>query len=1045
MNCLHEFTLDRQTKKVVSIDHHPLLKKMSFHEFFDTYLNQTLLIGQGKDALESSILSFIETSESGSKMELTSIEGMKYGILVDEVSFSSIGLLFFRDGEGKSSQDFDFLTGVYSRSYLFRYLGHELRKDNQGKNAYLLMMDLDGFKLINDSFGHVVGDVCLKSIAEDLNHVFNGHLFGRYGGDEFIGYVEDITDVELEKLVRDILDIRFFYEKSSDRRSVVTCSCGVVKVEAGIDIYPLIEKADKALYLCKKSGKNFACIFPHTFIGNDDRNELKNPKKKIASGQSGILFKEEIRNKKRKGKFIIFSFVLVMTLVSALISHFFANENSSQSGYIVESLSRERASDIAEQMQLKFDDLFGYLDETKNVLEPLHPVGSKYAILDSLLGELNGRYPNVTPALLLDTGEIYDSNRKSDLSQYSSSFTKTIILEKERCVDRLSFLYKEDQIAFGIPSSKTEIDDKRSEVKISGVIFTQSVSDFSSSIFLPSYTNKQYLTIVEKNGNKICESKDDSFSYFKKQNILQQLASDDLLDYQKTLETSLNYPDRDVHGYRIENDLYFFYTCPLLKDKDWILLIVTPNSVVRGYLGNLTGFFVLGFNLLAVFATLIIIALFYLFEKSKIDSFIVKYLDPLTGSINEQRFFIDGKTLISRYGKKYYMVFFNLRGFKYFNKENGTEAANNLLILLSRYLESDIGENELLSREYSDRFICLLYAENIKECEKRIRRITSELHRGSVLGTKLNLVCGIYPIQNRQEPVWLSIDRARIACEQVQLKTGPYRIFDEQMMKKAELEIYIEQTQERALKNHEFAVYYQGKFDMSLNRFVGAEALVRWNDSRKGFIPTQAFVDVLERNGFIQKLDLYVFEEVLNGLSSRIMRNLPVFPISVNVSRRHFDDPSFFDDYLRLMEKYHIDGKYIEFEITESVILDPRMDLSSVIEKMHAAGCKVSIDDFGSGYSNLGLINSIDFDVLKIDRNLLTGRNGFDSYAKSVLKSVVDMNRNLHKTIICEGVENKEEADYLKEIGCYNIQGYYFSKPVPYSALYELIDRKFGD
>lgn len=302
MNGLNGFTLDRKTRDVVSIDGHPLLTRMSFHEFFDSYLNRILLIGKEKDAVEGDILSFIETAEVGSKLELTSIEGMKYTLQAEAISERFIELAFARDEDEKMSQDFDFLTGVHSRSYLFRYLGQELQKDIQGNEAYLFMMDLDGFKLINDSFGHIVGDVCLKSIAEDLNKIFDGHLFGRYGGDEFIGYVEDISKEELHKLVMDILEIRFFYEKSSDKRNVVTCSVGVVRIEQGTDVYPLIGKADKALYLCKKNGKNLACIYPKTFVGRRDLNEARKAKKKLMDGQSVMLFHEEIRRKKRNGK-----------------------------------------------------------------------------------------------------------------------------------------------------------------------------------------------------------------------------------------------------------------------------------------------------------------------------------------------------------------------------------------------------------------------------------------------------------------------------------------------------------------------------------------------------------------------------------------------------------------------------------------------------------------------------------------------------------------------------------------------------------------------
>lgn len=180
-------------------------------------------------------------------------------------------------------------------------------------------------------------------------------------------------------------------------------------------------------------------------------------------------------------------------------------------------------------------------------------------------------------------------------------------------------------------------------------------------------------------------------------------------------------------------------------------------------------------------------------------------------------------------------------------------------------------------------------------------------------------------------------------------------------------------------------------------------------------INTQTFVEVFEKNGFIVKLDLFIFKKVLSDIKEALREGREVLPVSVNLSRIHFYDPDFFLNFENAIKESGVDPKYIEFEITEGVILNEKMDLSHVIEQIHQIGSKVSIDDFGSGFSNLSMINRIDFDIPKMDKRLLQGKNGFDENSRQILKTVVKMCKNLNKAVLCEGVDTKGEVDYLRE------------------------------
>lgn len=227
--------------------------------------------------------------------------------------------------------------------------------------------------------------------------------------------------------------------------------------------------------------------------------------------------------------------------------------------------------------------------------------------------------------------------------------------------------------------------------------------------------------------------------------------------------------------------------------------------------------------------------------------------------------------------------------------------------------------------------------------------------------------------------------------------------FDEKMQEDFELTNYIEQSQELALRANLFRVFYQGKYDLHKNKFTACQALARWKGNTTGYINTQTFVDIFERNGFIVK-------KVLSDIKEALREGREVLPVSVNLSRIHFYDPDFFLNFENAIKESGVDPKYIEFEITEGVILNEKMDLSHVIEQIHQIDSKVSIDDFGSGFSNLSMINRINFDILKMDKRLLQGKNGFDENSRQILKTGVKMCKNLNKTIYAKVSIRREKS-----------------------------------
>jgi EAL domain-containing protein (putative c-di-GMP-specific phosphodiesterase class I) len=236
-----------------------------------------------------------------------------------------------------------------------------------------------------------------------------------------------------------------------------------------------------------------------------------------------------------------------------------------------------------------------------------------------------------------------------------------------------------------------------------------------------------------------------------------------------------------------------------------------------------------------------------------------------------------------------------------------------------------------------------------------------------------------------------------------------------------------------ALANNEFLVYYQPKVELHSNKLAGAEALVRWRVGSE-IVPPIQFLPMLERNGEICRLDFYVFETVCRDIRGWMdeKRDIPV--ISSNFSRWHLRDKDFVDELLRIADKYGVDHKYLEIEVTETTNIEEYSTLRDVVKKIKDNGLSVSIDDFGTGYSSLNMLKEVPVDVLKMDKSLLDQKNNPDELHandKIMIKHIVGLASDMGIKVLSEGVETIEQREFLKNVGCDYIQGYLYDRPMP--------------
>ena len=233
-------------------------------------------------------------------------------------------------------------------------------------------------------------------------------------------------------------------------------------------------------------------------------------------------------------------------------------------------------------------------------------------------------------------------------------------------------------------------------------------------------------------------------------------------------------------------------------------------------------------------------------------------------------------------------------------------------------------------------------------------------------------------------------------------------------------------------------IVLQPKVDPAGGRVAGAEALVRWKHPEKGMIPPGQFIPILENSGQIVQLDEFVFEQVCALLKRWQEDGIAPLPISVNLSRHHFKNRNFLGRLRSIADHYEVDPGWIELEITESIFFDESSieRVKTIVHQIHQSGFTCSLDDFGSGYSSLGLLKEFEIDAIKLDRIFFSAT--LDPRSQVVIEGIVALAKNLKLTIVAEGVESSEQADFLRRIGCDLIQGYYYSPPLMPPAFAEL-------
>lgn len=395
----------------------------------------------------------------------------------------------------------------------------------------------------------------------------------------------------------------------------------------------------------------------------------------------------------------------------------------------------------------------------------------------------------------------------------------------------------------------------------------------------------------------------------------------------------------------------------------------------------------------------------------------------------------EAEALLKRFpDQKFALIQFDVAKFKMINEQYGEARGNELLQFFIDSLKVICNEQQLYVRLTADVFMILTPYNECADLEAFVRMLNDRL--SGFQGISYRLVFGICPVTDRNGQLRRFGDGAALARQSIKTDALHYfAYYEESMTNTARMNKYIEDHMERALENHEFVMYLQPKYSISRGEMIGAEALVRWNDPERGLIPPMEFIPLFEKNGFVVRMDHYIWEEACRAIRGWMDAGVEPLPISVNMSRRHLKNTDFIDVLNELVLKYRIPKSCLEIEITETV---DESNKDEGVRLLKENGYTLLMDDFGSGYSSLNMLKDTQFDVLKIDRGFL--QNFMSSgRGQEIVRYTIGMTKAIGLDLIAEGVETREQEAFLSDCGCDIAQGFYYAKPMPLEEFDKLL------
>ena len=502
--------------------------------------------------------------------------------------------------------------------------------------------------------------------------------------------------------------------------------------------------------------------------------------------------------------------------------------------------------------------------------------------------------------------------------------------------------------------------------------------------------------------------------------------------------------DRDesvFSEFRYQGTAYQIYLSPIGLNG-WYLFCVDTMQGVNApiyQMINVTRAVFVGVLCLSVF---LLIYGYQMLRKNHKQLIELAYYDSLTGAYNTVRFMQEMKDALSG-PEKYSVCVLNIHQFKFINEIFGRAQGDKLLCHISQVLKESVNPGEYFCRDTGDFFWMILKGQNEEAIRERLYEMMEKISRFSLSqhhNYQIMIYCGV-AVRRDDSSAEMMMTHAMFA---LQTAKGTDRnnvwFYDVELHKQETLQNYIESHMHQALKDKEFRMFLQPKMDMRTGKLGGAEALVRWIPKDGTIIYPNQFIPLFESNGFCSSLDMYMVENVCRKIREWIDAGITPVPVSVNQSKILFYEEDYVENLCSILERYKVPGELITLEILEGLAAGNIDELNKKIDQLKVKGFRISMDDFGSGYSSFNTLGKLHIDELKMDRVFLSAITGKeDERQKIIMAQVVDLAKKLRISTVAEGVETKENEALIRALGCSYGQGYYYSRPVDE----EEFDRKY--
>lgn len=561
--------------------------------------------------------------------------------------------------------------------------------------------------------------------------------------------------------------------------------------------------------------------------------------------------------------------------------------------------------------------------------------------------------------------------------------------------------------------------------------------EFNASLHIDSFEGEGYSCILNEYGEIVATSRNSElglsnniYDYLREIDSRNEAALDDLkthIDAQEESEGVI---------YLSEKNYYYCIPISLMDDSvSWYICTLVPSELIKERVAPLqnnlyqTSILVMFFVVLGAFFLIMII------KRQHQDMLRFAYTDSVTNGTNWAKFCIETNGLDLHDG---YLVLMDIANFNNISIVAGTKAMELMIKETWNIIEASIENDELAAHVLDDTYIMYLREADQDLLVGRIEEISDKIHDKAsafhVYGIRARY--GIYNI-SETDTIDDAYTKVKLAKEYALFNSDSNYVFYSEMTRvESQHRSRLETSFPMAIENKEFEVYYQPKYRASDCAVTGSEALVRWRKANGEMVSPGEFIPLFESNGMIVKLDEYMFRSVCEQQRKWIDKGYSVYPVSINISRASLYYLDVAKHYKEILEETGVEPCYVQLEVTES-IMDELSDIYDILNDFRKMGIKILMDDFGTGYSSLSTLSSQCFDTLKLDKSLID--NIGNKNGETMLSHIIHMGQEIGLHITAEGVEEKNQLSFLQTLNCDDIQGFYFSKPIPVKEFEELI------